>query len=276
MSLSTGFHFDHRQFRFSGYSIAGTSTSLVFKNAKFCFDVGQGLPFQLLAEHFFISHGHLDHAAGIPWVVSQRSMRGLTSNFYVPKSLVVPLTKIMETWEEVEQYKFNYHLQALEAPIEIDSFLIKPFKTFHRIDSQGYLVYENKKRLKSEYQNFSQNQIREIYKSGQSPSEHFFSPVFGFTGDTQIEFLKSDPDLANAKILFVEATFWDDKKTIEHARQWGHLHVDEIIQSLDRLHNEKIVLIHTSARYSKKDLDQFLEQKLSPQLQDRVLLFPRD
>ena len=73
MSLATGFLWTYKTHRLLGYSVAGLSTSLVFPEADVCFDVAQGLPFQMGTSNLLISHAHMDHAAGIPYVVAMKS-----------------------------------------------------------------------------------------------------------------------------------------------------------------------------------------------------------
>jgi ribonuclease Z len=75
------------------------------------------------------------------------------------------------------------------------------------------------------------------------------------------------------KILFIECTYLDDKKNVEKAREWGHIHLDEIIQNADSFKNEKIVLIHFSKRYSPKTIKELVYSKIPPSLTDRVECF---
>jgi ribonuclease Z len=62
-----------------------------------------------------------------------------------------------------------------------------------------------------ELQGLGEEEIVEMRRRGEDPNESYLDPMVAFTGDTQIEFLDSDPDVARAKILFVEATFWTRK-----------------------------------------------------------------
>src|SRR5688572_4353238 len=102
MSLAEGFPWSHQDWNFTGYTLAGITTSVLCKTASVCFDVGQGLPFQIGARHVLITHAHLDHAAGIPYLIAQKNMNGQTgTGFYVPESLLGPLERILKIWEGV-------------------------------------------------------------------------------------------------------------------------------------------------------------------------------
>ena len=279
MSLAEGFSWAYKDWSFSGYSLAGITTSILCRNAAVCFDVGQGLPFQNSARHILITHGHLDHAAGIPYVISQKNMIGQKEvDFLLPPHLVDPIERILKIWQEVDQQEYSYRLRAAEPGriMELDKlYCVKPFSTPHRVPSQGYVLYQKKKRLKQEFKSEGEEAILAARRRGEDPNEIFLDPAVAFTGDTKIEFLSSDPDVARARILFVEATFWDEAKPVEHARKWGHIHLDEVLEILPQLKNERVVLIHASVRYSTAQLEKILRQKLPPSERERVVIFPR-
>lgn len=279
MSLETGFPWSHSEFRFTGYSLAGITTSIFCKTASVCFDVGQGLPFQIPARHVLITHAHLDHAAGIPYLIAQKNMNNqVNTNFFVPENLLDPLQKILKLWEGVDEHEYKFRLQAAipGRTYELDkSYSMRPFATPHRVQSQGYLLLQKKKRLKEIYKSGDTAAILRAKAAGEEPNEWITEPVVAFTGDTKIEFLESDPEIKSAKILFVEATFWDEERPVERARHWGHTHIDELLELLPSFKNEKIVLIHASVRYSSKFLLSILEKRLRPEDKERVILFPR-
>ncbi len=149
MSLAYGFKWSHQEIELTGYSVAGVTTSLVFHAADICFDVGQGLPFQVPITNIAITHGHLDHAAGLPYLLGQKAMHSVRRpNIYMPQSLVSPMSEILNLWAKIEGHVYSFNLEGLAADETRDlkgKFYLKPFRTFHRVDSQGYTVYLRKK-----------------------------------------------------------------------------------------------------------------------------------
>jgi ribonuclease Z len=278
MSVQAGESWSHSKYKFHGLSLSGIRTAISMPELSLSFDVAQGYPFLLNLKQFFISHGHLDHAAGIPYIISQKAMTSQPpGKFYMPGSLVEPLDQIMKIWEKIEGHQYNYEFVPVQADDEIPlnaQCYIKVFPTTHRIESYGYTLFEIHKKLKKDYLGYTQEEIVDLRRKGIEVNETTHIPVVSFTGDTQIEFLDSRPWIRHSKILFLEATYLDEKKSIEHARTWGHTHIDEIVPRLKDIESEQIVLIHASSRYSDREALHLLKQKIPAEFRDRVVLFP--
>lgn len=277
-SVVAGAGWSHGNYKFHGLSLSGIRTAIAIPELSLSFDVAQGYPYLLNLKHFFISHGHLDHAAGIPYIISQKAMTGQpTAKFYMPKSLVEPMDRIMKIWEEIEGHQYKYEFIGVSAddefPINAQTY-VKAFPTTHRIESFGYTVFEMHKKLKTEYAGLSQEQIVDLRRQGKEVQEYHHTPAVSFTGDTQIEFLDSRDWIKKSKILFVEATYLDERKTIQEARNWGHIHFHELLPRLKEIESEKIALIHVSSRYPTQMAQDILKRHIPLELQDRVVLFP--
>jgi ribonuclease Z len=278
MSLSAGFVWKHQNVKLVGYSMAGISTSIVFPDADACFDVAQGLPFQVPVANLLITHGHMDHASGLPYVISQKAMTGQTPpTVYMPEALLRPMREIMRLYEEIDghtyQYQFKAALPAQDYPLKAPYFF-RTFPTQHRVASQGYTIFERKKRLLPQYKDFSPHQLADLRRQKVAIEEFFEDAVVSFTGDTKIEFLDS-PQVRQSRVLVMEVTYWDQRKTVENARLWGHIHLDELIPRLEQIKSEKILLIHASARYTTPELKAILDARIPEHFKHRVELFPR-
>ncbi|MBC7371954.1 MAG: MBL fold metallo-hydrolase [Bdellovibrionaceae bacterium] len=278
MGLSGGTDYVHDGISLKGLSLSGIRTAITLPEFSLAFDVAQGFPFLLNLKQFFISHGHLDHAAGIPYIISQKAMnRQETPNFYMPPSLVEPMDQIMKLWQKIENHQYTYNFHAVTADEEIPvkpGHFVRAFPTAHRIESFGYTLFHRQKKLAAEFQGMSQDEIVEIKKQGRELHDVQEIPLVSFTGDTQIEFLDSRPWVKKSKILLMESTYMDDKKSIQDARAWGHTHLDEIIPQLDSIESEKIVFIHLSSRYSIEEARKILASRIPARHQARVEIFP--
>ena len=98
-------------------------------------------------------------------------------------------------------------------------------------------------------------------------------PLFAFSGDSTIEFVLKNELVQKTKVLFLECTYIDNKRDVARAREWGHTHLDEIIENFDYFQNEKLVLVHFSKRYHKNKIKKVLRKRLPSKLQDKVDIF---
>lgn len=279
MSLATGFTWTHKNIKLLGYSVAGITTSIAMPEAEVVFDVAQGLPFQMNISNILLTHGHMDHASGIPYVIGQKAMQGQTPpNIYMPPALLQPMRELMRIWEKVEDHTYQYQFIAVEAgksyPLR-SPYFFKPFPTSHRVPSFGYTVFERKKHLKEEYKGLEREGLIDLRRKGVEIEEYAEIPLVSFTGDTRIEFLDAAPWVKQSQVLVTEVTFVDKAKTVENARFWGHIHLEELLPRLDALKCEKVVLIHISARYTTKYVREVLEDRIPEHWKTKVEVFPR-
>lgn len=278
MDLFNGAEFKINDLRLQGLSLSGIRTAISLPEYHLSFDVAQGFPYLLNLHHFFISHGHLDHAAGIPYIISQKAMNSQPApKFYMPSSLVEPMTSMMKIWEKVEGHEYKYEFLPVTTASRIhlnSSHFIKPFRTLHRIDSFGYTLYQITKKLRNDLQGASREEILSLKNKGEEVNSLDEKPLVSFTGDTQIEFLDLAPEVKKSKVLIVECTYLDERRSVEQARKWGHIHWQELKPRLKEIESEKIVLIHLSSRYPTKEAIAFLNKELSREEKERVVLFP--
>jgi ribonuclease Z len=269
-------HYDICGFRVIGRSIAGFGTSLIFPEFDLCFDVAQGSSkYFMSVNNYLISHGHSDHAAGIPFIASQKSLNHLKGpRFFMPDAMVEPMHEIMKLWMKIENHEYPYEFVPVKDgesyQLKADYFF-KVFPTPHRVQSYGYTIFKKSRKLKSELFGMPRQEIIAKRERGDELYDYRDDPLISFTGDTKIEFLESKPWVKNSRVLFVETTYLDDKKSVEEARRWGHIHLDEVIPNLPLLNCEKIVLIHFSRRYSREDIRRILEEKIPAEQKPRVM-----
>lgn len=269
----------HGEWSIKGSTIAGIGTCYLLPGLNVAFDVAQGLPHFIGISRLFITHGHMDHASGIPYLISQRGLAHLSApEFYMPGHMVSPMKQIMATWEQMEGHQYQYHFNPVEpgdpVPLRTD-LVVRPFTTYHRIPSLGYTLFRRKKGLKSEYTHLSGNEIRERRKSGEEVEEYWEEPEISFSGDTRIEFFDDNEVVRKSRILVTEVTYIDDRKSVENARDWGHIHLDELIPRLERFEGEKIVVTHLSSRYSVSDCIKILDQRVPAELRSKIDVFPQ-
>lgn len=258
-----------------GLSIGGHETCIIFPSLKLSFDIGR-CPQRAIAQDFlFISHAHMDHIGGLPMYVATRGLYGMKPpTIIVPKCIKEVVEELFEVHRKMDQSELKNNLIGLDVGEELHirrDLKVKAFRTYHRIPSQGYVVYSVKQKLKQEYLGRSATEIKMLKSSCVEITDTLIEPQVAFTGDTTSDFIvdSTNIDVLRAKILVMESTFLDESITVEHARDYGHIHLSEIINQAEKFENKAILLIHFSARYTVKEIQQAVSA-LPPPLAGRV------
>ena len=155
---------------------------------------------------------------------------------------------------------------------------LESFWAQHRIPCFGYLIWEQRKKLKAEYRNLSPDELKALAKT-KGPdgaktelSENILVPDIAFCGDTTIDVLKRQPNVRKARLLLLECTMLEDSVTVADTRRAGHIHLDEIIAQAELFaENECVMLTHFSARYRTNEIRDILDKRLPPELKEKVI-----
>ncbi len=94
-----------------------------------------------------------------------------------------------------------------------------------------------------------------------------------YATDTLVSVLDHSPELLRARVLVIECTFLDDRKSLAAARAGCHIHLDELIERADRFANEHVVLMHVSQLYRPDEVAGILDAKVPPALRKRIIPF---
>ncbi|KAF8097614.1 hypothetical protein N665_0285s0045 [Sinapis alba] len=270
----------HHQMEIEGYpidglSIGGHETCIMFPSLRLAFDIGR-CPHRAISQDFlFISHSHMDHIGGLPMYVATRGLYKMKPpTIIVPTSIKECVESLFEVHRKLDSSELKHNLVGLDIGEEFvirKDLKVKAFKTFHVIQSQGYVVYSTKHKLKQEYVGLSANEIKNLKASGVEITNSITTPEVAFTGDTTADFVvdENNVDALKARVLVMESTFLDDSVSVEHARDYGHIHLSEIVKHAEKFENKAILLIHFSARYTVKEIEVAVSA-LPPPLEGRV------
>ncbi|GAB4834092.1 tRNA 3' processing endoribonuclease [Ancistrocladus abbreviatus] len=262
-------------YRIEGLSIGGHETCVIFPTLNLAFDIGRCPPRAVAQEFVFISHGHMDHIGGLPMYVATRGLYSMKPpTIIVPKVIKEHVERLFEVHREIDQSELKHNLVGLDVGEEFclrKDLKVRAFKTYHVVPSQGYVVYLVKQKLKQEYIGLSGNEIKDLKLSGVEITNTITSPEIAFTGDTMADFVvdPANADVLKARILVMECTFVDNAMTVDHAREYGHTHLSEIIKHSERFENKAILLIHFSARYQVDEIKDAVS-KMPAQFTGRV------
>lgn len=262
--------------RLKAIGLGGIESCYILLDFGIAFDFGR-CPEELIdIDRIFLTHGHLDHASGLPYYFSQRSLKHrLPGQVYVPYPLYEPLKQILKLWHEIEDFSYEINLIPLREyeKVEIQkNYYILAIPAKHRIFAYGYVLIKEVQKLKKEYIGLPGTKIKELKEQNSPIFEVLEIPLFCFSGDTTIEFVLEHPIVQEAEILLLECTYIDEVRPVARAREWGHIHLDEIVSHAHVFKNKKLVLTHFSKRYSRKKIQEIVEKKLPQELKERVVL----
>jgi ribonuclease Z len=257
-----------------GWSRAGDETWIRVHPPGLAFDVGRGAPQLAGARDLFLSHGHLDHSLGLPWVLSQRSLhRGAHTRVFCPAPVAETLAALVAAAERLEGGRTRYSWDLLPlAPgdrVEVGrSLLVEAFATDHVIPSLGFHLVRRKGRLARRFLGLSREELAALRLQGVTTGETVEETWLSYCGDTGPGVFELEPRLFTSRVLLIECTFLGEEHR-GHGEVYKHLHLDDLAVREESFQNEHLVLHHLSRRYRVADLRREVE-RLLPRLAART------
>jgi ribonuclease Z len=258
-----------------GYSVAGEETVVAMPQLDVCFDVGKA-PDQIIPiNHVLLTHGHMDHAAGLAYYLSQRKFCGIsTGTILAPDNLLPSMRQIINAWSKLDGNKIPANLVGVKTG---DEYKIKPnliaraFPTKHSKGSVGFSVIEKRKKLKPEYKGLTGPQIVELKKQGIEIDYPLELPIVTYLGDTQYVDFSQLKYIAESRILIAECTFYEGEHATR-AQAGRHMHVDELATLLKNLNNEHIIITHTTQRTPMSEIRKILKKAMPKDKYEKITL----
>ncbi|MBA7702697.1 hypothetical protein ES703_111466 [subsurface metagenome] len=124
-----------------GYSVAAEETVVAMPQLDVCFDIGKAPDQVIPINNVLLTHGHMDHAAGIAYYLSHRNFCGLSpGTILAPENLLGPIREIISAWSRLDGNDIPANLIGVKPG---DEYQIKPnlftrvFPTKHSRGSVG-------------------------------------------------------------------------------------------------------------------------------------------
>ena len=259
--------------RFLGYSVAGEETVIAAPELNVCFDVGKAPAEILSIDHILLSHGHMDHSAGIAYYFSQRNFVGNdTGCVLVPKAMEAPIRELMRVWGLIEGHVSPSRVVGLDPGdvFEVRRGLkVYAFAPNHGVPALGFCVVEQRHKLKPEFADRTGPELAQLKQQGTEIQYSVEIPLVAYCGDTAEGDWLQEEIVRRAKVLIIECTFFETDH-VRRARAGYHMHVRDVARVLQKLDNEHFLLAHVTRRTAIGEAKQTLAKMVSEDVMSRI------
>jgi ribonuclease Z len=261
-----------------GISVGGVYTTLHVPELDAVLDVGIPLRSFATAGRYFLSHGHLDHVAGLAGLLNIRGLVGAgRATIHLPAEIEGAVRDLLRAHVPLSRAEPEVTLVPMlpgdERPLGHGLF-VRALRTHHPVPSLGYQFVRRVSKLLPEHQGKPGAEIARLRREA-TPGvfEERESLELAYATDTLARVLETEPTLLESRVLVIECTFLDAAQSVENARRKFHLHLDELIELAPRFQNEAVVLMHFGQALSPAQVRAVLDARLPPGLRERVVVF---
>jgi ribonuclease Z len=262
-------------FLLEGRSRAGHETVFRIRDLGVALDVGRCPDMVVPMSHVFITHTHLDHAAGIAFYAGQRLLQQLEGGtVFVPAEVAGDVRALLAIQEKLTGAEFEIEVRGLSAGEEVRfgrTHLVRAHTAPHRVAARAYEFIERRHHLRAEFANATREEIARLRRERIAVDEEYLRSILFYTGDTDRGLLEQCDAAFKAEVLMIECSFVAEGHQ-DRAARYRHIHIDDIADFAGRFENQLIVLSHFSRRYSREEIRDTVRRRLPASLRDRVRL----
>jgi ribonuclease Z len=261
-----------------GISVGGVYTSIAVPELGVLFDAGASPRSISSIDTILLSHGHVDHIGALPALLGIRALQGKSRppRVVMPAEIVADLTAALEALSRLQRWRLDIEAIGMspgdELPLRGD-LRVRAVRTFHPVPSLAYVIVRKVSKLRPELVGLPGPEIAARRRAGEDVTAYDDRLELAYATDTLVSALDHAPELLRTRVLIVECTFLDERKSIADARAGCHIHLDELIERADRFENEHVVVMHLSQIYRPDEVAGVLDARVPPALRRRIIPF---
>ncbi len=260
-----------------GVSVGGLYTSLQVPELGVLLDVGIAPRSCTGAQHLFVTHGHADHLGALFTLVGARGLNRLPPvRLYVPADTLDDVTAALEALGRLQGFRLDADPIAVAPGAEFElrqDLAVRALPVDHVVPTLAYQFFKRVKKLRPEHAHLPGAEIGRRRLAGEDLFDVVEHLELAYVTDTLLSVVDQHPSLLRTRVLILECTFLDERKSIESSRASKHVHLDDLIEKAEQFENEALVLVHFSQLYSPAEVHSILQRRCPPRLWERVVVF---
>lgn len=251
------------KFTIKGTSLGGIATSIYVPELRALFDVGHVVPEALGARYLFVSHAHIDHLGALVPFLARRALAGVEAplKVFIPASIEAAVRAAVAVLNMLHSEALAPDLVPMVPGQEIEldgGRFVRAFRTYHRVASLGYHIFERRVKVRPEARKLPSAALKAARIAGDAEVfEEVEHGLLAYATDTTAKILGS---LEPVDTLILECTYLDDQRSVERARQGGHIHLDELVKA--EIPAKHLVLMHFSQMCAPTQVREILTARL--------------
>ena len=260
-----------------GVSVGGLYTSLLVPELGVLLDVGIAPRSCTGAQHLFLTHGHADHMGALFTLLGARGLNRLPPvRLYVPADTLEHVAAALEALGHLQGFRLDAEPIAVRSGAEFElrqDLAVRALEADHVVPTMAYQFFKRVNKLRPEFAHLPGAEIGRRRLAGEALFDTIEHLELAYVTDTLLSVVDRHPSLLETRVLILECTFLDDRKSVESSRASKHIHLDELLEKASQFKNEALVLVHFSQLYSPAEVHSILERRCPPDLWRRMVVF---